>query len=93
MLDSAGLHTSNSQMRKSRRYSIEIKDAKGSVILTTAAVWDGDDRRIAVAKILRLGGVAEAPSSPIRWPAQDLAVNLEVASFAGSTPAKKKPRH
>jgi branched-chain amino acid transport system ATP-binding protein len=44
-------------MRNPRRYSITIKDAKGSVVFATAAVWGGADRDAAVAKILRLDGV------------------------------------
>ena len=79
-------------MRKTRRYSIQIKDAKGPIVFATAAFWDGDDRRIAVAKILRLNGVAEAPSSPTHSLYQDLATNFEAASFALSAPAKKNPR-
>ena len=54
-----------SHMRKPRRYSITIKDAEGSIVFATAAVWDGDDRRAAVAKILRLDGVIEAPCFPV----------------------------
>jgi hypothetical protein len=80
-------------MRKARQFLITIKDAKGSLILATSALWDGDDQRIAVAKILHLDGVVEAPLSPIRSPGRELAMNLEAASFAISTPAKKKPRH
>jgi hypothetical protein len=80
-------------MRKTCRYSIQIKDAKGSVVFATGAFWDGDDRRIAVAKILRLDGVIEAPSCPFHSPDPDLATNFDAASFAISTPAKKNPRH
>ena len=84
-------------MRKTRRYWIEIKDAKGSIVFATAAVWDGPNRRAAVAKILRLDGVLEPPSFPIRGSGQDAATNIDVekmaASFAIATPAKKKPRH
>jgi hypothetical protein len=83
--------------QRTHRYSIAIKDAKGSIVFATAAFWDGDDRRTAVAKILRLNGVLDAPSSPSRWPGRDEAVNLNVekmaASFAITTPVKKKPRH
>jgi len=84
-------------MRRTRRYSIEIKDAEGSIVFATAAVWDGDDRRAAVAKILRLDGVLEVPSFPSQRSGEDVATNLDVermaASFAITTPAKKKPRH
>jgi hypothetical protein len=82
-------------MRKLRRYSIAIKDAKGSVVLATGAAWDGDDRRAAVAKILRLDGVVEVPCFPDHC--QDVASTLNVermsASFATTALAKKKPRH
>jgi hypothetical protein len=84
-------------MRKTRRYWIEIKDAKGSIVFATAAVWDGDDRRAAVAKILRLNGVLEPPSLPSHRLGQDVATNIDVermsTSFVITTPAKKKPRH
>jgi hypothetical protein len=84
-------------MRKPRRYSLKIKDAKGSIVFATAAFWDGPDRRAAVAKILRLDGVLEAPSFSSQRSGEHLATNIDVeritASFAISTPAKKKPRH
>jgi hypothetical protein len=84
-------------MRRTRRYSLKIKDAKGSIVFATAAVWDGHDRRAAVAKILRLDGVLEAPSLQSHRSGEDVATNLDVqrmaASFAITTPAKKKPRH
>jgi len=84
-------------MRKTRRYSLKIKDAKGSIVFATAAFWDGHDRRAAVAKILRLDGVLEAPSFPSQRSAEDVATNIDVermaASFAITAPAKKKPRH
>jgi hypothetical protein len=81
-------------MRRTRRYSLQIEDAKGSIVFAAAAVWDGDDWRVAVAKILRLDGVLEAPSFPDhrQYAATDLDVE-RVASFAITTPAKKKPRH
>ena len=82
-------------MRRTRRYSLQIKDAKGSIVFAAAAVWDGDDRRVAVAKILRLDGVLEAPTFPDhrQYAATDLDVERMAASFAIATAAKKKPRH
>jgi hypothetical protein len=81
-------------MRGTRRYSLQIKDAKGSIVFAAAAVWDGDDWRVAVAKILRLDGVLEAPSPDHRqYAATDLDVERMAASFAIATAAKKKPRH
>jgi hypothetical protein len=54
---------------RTHRYSIEIKDAKGQSVLFTAADWNKDDLRVAVARILRLEGVIEPllfsePGSP-----------------------------
>ena len=84
-------------MRKTRRYSLKIKDAQGSIVLAAVAVWDGHDRRAAVAKILRLDGVLEAPSFQSQRSGEDVATNIDVermaASFAITTPARKKPRH
>jgi hypothetical protein len=78
-------------MRKSHRYSIKIKDTKGSIVFATAAVWDGDDQRAAVAKILRLHGVLEAPSV-LNRSGEDVATNIDVermaAPFVITTPAK-----
>jgi hypothetical protein len=82
-------------MRRTRRYSLQIKDAKGSIVFAAAAVWDGDDWRVAVAKILRLDGVLEAPSFPDyrQYAATDLDTERMAGSFAITPPAKKKPRH
>jgi hypothetical protein len=54
---------------RTHRYSVEIKDAKGQSVLFTAADWNKDDLRVAVARILRLDGVIEPllfsePGSP-----------------------------
>jgi hypothetical protein len=46
-------------MARTRRYSIEIKDANGKSVLFTTVHWDEEDRRAAVAQILRLDGVPE----------------------------------
>jgi hypothetical protein len=46
-------------MARTRRYSIEIKDANGKSVLFTTADWDEEARRAAVAQILRLDGVPE----------------------------------
>ena len=60
----------------------------------TAAVWDGDDRRAAVAKPLRLDGV-EASCFPVHR--HDVAWIFDVArmaaSIASASPTKKKFRH
>jgi hypothetical protein len=44
---------------RARRYSIEIKEAKGEVLFSTIAYWDDQDRRIALAQITRLAGPPE----------------------------------
>jgi hypothetical protein len=80
---------------RTHRYSIEIKDAKGSVVLSTAAVWDEHDRRIAIARILRLDGVLDANLCSETLVRQYVRQDSEgmVASLTNITPAKKKPRH
>ena len=40
-------------MAKQRRYSIEIKDDKGKTVIFTAADWTDDERRVAVAQVMR----------------------------------------
>jgi hypothetical protein len=42
-----------------RRYSIEIKDAEGSVVFRAFACWDGKDKRIAIGRIIRLAQLPE----------------------------------
>jgi hypothetical protein len=42
-----------------RRYSIEIKDAKGSIVFSTIACWDDKDKRLALAQIERLARLPE----------------------------------
>jgi hypothetical protein len=81
-----------SRMRRTRRYSLQIKDAQGSIVLAAVAVWDGHDRRAAVAKILRLDGVLEAPAFPSLRSGEDVATNLERMAASFTTSAKKKPR-
>jgi hypothetical protein len=42
-----------------RRYSIEIKDAKGSVVFFAVASWDDKDKRTALAQITHLAQLPE----------------------------------
>jgi hypothetical protein len=44
-------------MPKQRRYSIEIKDDTGKAVIFTAADWTDDERRVAVAQVMRLAGL------------------------------------
>ena len=46
-------------MPKQRRYSIEIKDDKGKTVIFTAADWTDDERRAAVAQVMRLAGLPD----------------------------------
>ena len=47
-------------MARTRRYSIEIKDIKaGRTVVLTAADWDEDEMRVAVAQVMRLAGVPD----------------------------------
>jgi hypothetical protein len=45
--------------KRNRRYSIEIKDDRGVSVFFTAVDWSDEERRAAVAQILRLDGVPE----------------------------------
>jgi hypothetical protein len=37
-----------------RQYSIQIKDAKGAIEFSAVALWDEDDKRLALAHFTRL---------------------------------------
>ena len=61
-------------MAKSRRYSIEVKDARSKTILVSAAVeWTSDEKQIAVAQIFRLPGVADGSGLSHRLTRQRVA--------------------
>jgi hypothetical protein len=51
-------------MAKQSRYSIEIKDDKGNTVIFMAADWTVDDRRVAVAQVLRLTACPMPGASP-----------------------------
>jgi hypothetical protein len=84
-------------MRKTHRYWIDIKDAKGSIILCVAADWDGDDRRAGVAMISRLDGVLDPTSASSQSSGEDVGGTIDVdrvgASLDPITPLKKRPPH
>jgi hypothetical protein len=42
-----------------RRYSIEIKDAEGSIVFSAIVCWDDKDKRLALAQIERLAQLPE----------------------------------
>jgi len=46
-------------MPSTRRYSIEIKDPDNKSVVFTAADWTEEEKRIAVAQILRLAGMPD----------------------------------
>lgn len=39
------------------RYLIEVKDPLGKSVFLTAAYWDEQDKRVAIAQIIRLADV------------------------------------
>jgi hypothetical protein len=43
--------------KRSARYVVEIRDAKGSQLVFTAAEWTADERDNAIGQILRLAGL------------------------------------
>jgi hypothetical protein len=44
-------------MDKTRRYSIEVKDTEtGAPVMFTSVDWDDEDKRVALAQIMRLTG-------------------------------------
>jgi hypothetical protein len=56
-------------MEKTRRYLIEVKDVEtGAPVLTTAAAWDAQDKRVALLQILRLAG------APLDWEIVEVTV-------------------
>jgi len=61
---------------RTRRYSIEIKDATGRSVWFAAADWTDEERRITIAQNSRLCGMpdencfTEAPTKPTK-PAKD----------------------
>jgi hypothetical protein len=47
-------------MAGTRSYTIEIKDIEtGQTVVLTAADWDENDKRVAVAQVMRLAGVPD----------------------------------
>ena len=53
--------TGEKAMTKTRRYTIEIKDAKSKSVVVAAVVdWTSDDKQVAVAQIFRLPGLASS---------------------------------
>jgi hypothetical protein len=47
------------------RYLIEIKDATGVVLFSSVAYWDEQDKRVAIAQIMRLADVPEVSEPPL----------------------------
>jgi hypothetical protein len=45
-----------------RRYLIEVKDPLGKSLFLTAAYWDEQDKRVAIAQIMRLADIPEVNS-------------------------------
>ncbi|MBV8186245.1 MAG: hypothetical protein JOY64_00570 [Alphaproteobacteria bacterium] len=50
-------------MPETRRYSIEVKDAKANTLVVSAAVdWTSDEKQIALTQIFRLPGLGDNAS-------------------------------
>jgi len=45
--------------RAAHRYSIEIKNAEGSIAFSAVAFWDQEDKRLALAEITSLAQLPE----------------------------------
>ena len=45
---------------RTRRFFVEIKDAKGVPLFQSVAYWDEKDARLAIARITRLAGLPDA---------------------------------
>src|SRR5215470_14633903 len=83
--------TSGVAMAKTRRYSIEIKDAKSKTVVVSAAVeWTSDEKQIAVAQIFRLPGVADSSGFIHRLTQRRAAIRH--AANAANRPRKGKAR-
>jgi hypothetical protein len=46
--------------KRSARYLVEIRDAKGASVLLTGAAWTDSERELAVSAVLRLVGYKPA---------------------------------
>lgn len=44
---------------RTRCYSIEVRDTKGSVLFSTVADWGDKERSLAIAQIMRLAALPE----------------------------------
>jgi len=55
------IKTGGRAMTETRRYTIEVKDAKSKSAVVAAVVdWTSDDKQVAVAQIFRLPGLASS---------------------------------
>ena len=68
--------------RTERRYLIEIRDAKGSVVFTATASWDDKDKRSALAQIERLA----------RLPEVNFYTGRELAPESDKSEKQRRPR-
>ncbi|HEV3489461.1 MAG TPA: hypothetical protein VG224_02580 [Reyranella sp.] len=49
---------------RTRRFFIEIRDAKGAPLLRSVAYWDEKDTRAAIARITQLAGLPDVNVRP-----------------------------
>jgi hypothetical protein len=76
-------------MAKTRRYSIEVKDAESKTIVVCAAVdWTSDEKQIAMAYIFRLPGGADSKGLVHRL--SQRRSEERAASIATNNPRKRR---
>ena len=51
---------------RTRRFLIEIRDAKGALLFRSVAYWDEKDTRVAIARITQLAGLPDVNVRPER---------------------------
>ena len=65
-------------MTETRRYTIEVKEAKSKSAVVAAVVdWTSDDKRVAVAQIFRLPGLASSNGLVHRLSQQHSAIGTQ----------------
>jgi hypothetical protein len=75
-------------MPKQRRYSIEIKDDTGRSVWFAAADWTDEERRIAIAQVMRLAGPPDdncftAPAAEVAIPVREAGPCTRVCGCQG----------
>jgi hypothetical protein len=76
-------------MTETRRYTIEVKDAKSKSAVVAAVVdWTSDDKQIAMAQIFRLPGLTSGSGLVQRLSRQHSAIRH--STIAGKQARKRR---